>query len=108
MTHLIDLVQHYGLAFVFVNVLLLQAGLPVPAYPTLIVTGALAARSPYTLAGLVATAVVGVGDRQSRLVLRRPQARRPRAEDALPGVAVARIRACGRRSRSSSAGARRR
>ena len=58
MTQLIELVQHYGLALVFVNVLLLQAGLPVPAYPTLIVTGALAAQSPYTLAGLVGTAVV--------------------------------------------------
>jgi membrane protein DedA with SNARE-associated domain/rhodanese-related sulfurtransferase len=57
MTHLIDLVQQYGLALVFLNVLLLQAGLPVPAYPTLIVTGALAARSPYTLAGIIATAV---------------------------------------------------
>lgn len=57
MTQLLDLVQHYGLAFVFVNVLLLQAGLPVPAYPTLIVTGALAARSPYMLLGLIATAV---------------------------------------------------
>lgn len=57
MSHLIELVQQYGLALVFVNVLLLQAGLPVPAYPTLIVTGALAARSPYTLAGLLATAV---------------------------------------------------
>jgi membrane protein DedA with SNARE-associated domain/rhodanese-related sulfurtransferase len=58
MSHLITLIEHYGLAFVFVNVLLLQAGLPVPAYPTLIVTGALAARSPYTLSGLLATAVV--------------------------------------------------
>jgi membrane protein DedA with SNARE-associated domain/rhodanese-related sulfurtransferase len=58
MTQLIELVQHYGLALVFANVLLLQAGLPVPAYPTLIVTGALAARSPYTLAGLLGTAVV--------------------------------------------------
>ncbi len=57
MSQLIDLVQHYGLALVFVNVLLLQVGLPVPAYPTLIVTGALAARSPYTLLGLLATAV---------------------------------------------------
>jgi membrane protein DedA with SNARE-associated domain/rhodanese-related sulfurtransferase len=57
MTHLIDLVQQYGLALVFVNVLLLQSGLPVPAYPTLIVTGALAARSPYTLAGILGTAV---------------------------------------------------
>ena len=57
MGSLIELVQHYGLAFVFVNVLLLQAGLPVPAWPTLIITGALAARSPYTLAGLLGTAV---------------------------------------------------
>jgi membrane protein DedA with SNARE-associated domain/rhodanese-related sulfurtransferase len=57
MNHLIELIQHYGLAFVFVNVLLLQAGLPVPAYPTLIVIGALAAQSPYTIPGLLATAV---------------------------------------------------
>lgn len=57
MSQLIELVQHYGLAFVFVNVLLLQVGLPVPAYPTLIVTGALAARTPYALLGLIGTAV---------------------------------------------------
>lgn len=57
MTHLIELVQQYGLALVFVNVLLLQAGLPVPAYPTLIVTGALAAASPYSLGGILGTAV---------------------------------------------------
>ncbi len=58
MNHLIELIQYYGLVFVFVNVLLLQAGLPVPAYPTLIITGALAAKSPYTLPGLLATAIV--------------------------------------------------
>ena len=58
MSHLIELVQQYGVALAFVNVLLLQAGLPVPAYPTLIVTGALAARSPYTLAEVLAAAVV--------------------------------------------------
>ena len=34
MSTLLELVHHYGLAFVFVNVLLLQVGLPVPAYPT--------------------------------------------------------------------------
>lgn len=58
MAQLVDLLQHYGLALVFVNVLLLQAGLPVPAYPTLIVTGALATRGSYSLAALLATAVV--------------------------------------------------
>lgn len=57
MAQLIDLLQHYGLALVFVNVLLLQAGLPVPAYPTLIVTGALASRGGYSIAALLATAV---------------------------------------------------
>jgi membrane protein DedA with SNARE-associated domain/rhodanese-related sulfurtransferase len=57
MNHLLDLLQYYGLAFVFVNVLALQAGLPVPAYPTLIVTGALASRGGYSLPALLATAV---------------------------------------------------
>ena len=52
MNHLLDLLEHYGLAFVFINVLALQAGLPVPAYPTLIVTGALArAVAVHSLAG---------------------------------------------------------
>jgi membrane protein DedA with SNARE-associated domain/rhodanese-related sulfurtransferase len=55
--NLLDLLQYYGLAFVFVNVLALQAGLPVPAYPTLIVTGALAARGGYSLPALLGTAV---------------------------------------------------
>jgi membrane protein DedA with SNARE-associated domain/rhodanese-related sulfurtransferase len=58
MAHLIHLIELYGLAFVFVNVLALQAGLPFPAYPTLIVTGALAAKGHYTTAALLATAVV--------------------------------------------------
>jgi membrane protein DedA with SNARE-associated domain/rhodanese-related sulfurtransferase len=58
MEQLLQLIQHYGLAFVFVNVLLLQAGLPVPAYPTLIITGALASRGGASLPALVATAVV--------------------------------------------------
>ena len=40
MDHLIALIQQYGLGFVFLNVLALQAGLPLPAYPTLMVAGA--------------------------------------------------------------------
>ncbi|MEP7181176.1 MAG: VTT domain-containing protein [Betaproteobacteria bacterium] len=40
MDQLIVLLQHYGLGLVFVNVLALQAGAPVPAYPTLIAAGA--------------------------------------------------------------------
>jgi membrane protein DedA with SNARE-associated domain/rhodanese-related sulfurtransferase len=57
MNHLLELLQYYGLAFVFINVLALQAGLPVPAYPTLIVTGALASRGGYSLPALLSTAV---------------------------------------------------
>jgi len=57
MEQLVQLIQHYGLAFVFVNVLMLQAGLPVPAYPTLIVTGALVARGGAPLWELLAVAV---------------------------------------------------
>ncbi|MFO1312450.1 MAG: DedA family protein/thiosulfate sulfurtransferase GlpE [Burkholderiales bacterium] len=57
METLLALIQQYGLAFVFVNVLLLQAGLPVPAYPTLITTGALAAKGGTPLWQLVAVAI---------------------------------------------------
>jgi membrane protein DedA with SNARE-associated domain/rhodanese-related sulfurtransferase len=58
METLLALIQQYGLAFVFVNVLLLQAGLPVPAYPTLIITGALAAKGGTPLWALVAVAIL--------------------------------------------------
>jgi len=58
MSHLIALLQEYGLGFVFVNVLALQAGLPLPAYPTLIVAGALAATGGTPLWQLVGVGVV--------------------------------------------------
>jgi membrane protein DedA with SNARE-associated domain/rhodanese-related sulfurtransferase len=57
-TDLSALVQHYGMGFVFLNVLALQAGLPLPAYPTLIVAGALAAAGGTPVYQLVG---VGVG-----------------------------------------------
>ena len=53
MEHLIALIQHYGLAFVFVNVLVEQAGLPVPAYPTMIIAGALLAHGRHGFAALL-------------------------------------------------------
>ena len=59
MSHLIDLIQEYGLAFVFVNVLALQAGLPLPAYPTLIAAGALAAAGGTPVYQLVGVGVLG-------------------------------------------------
>lgn len=45
MASLLPLLHHYGLAFVFINVLLQQAGVPVPSYPTLILTGAMVGES---------------------------------------------------------------
>src|SRR5450755_63160 len=57
MNHLIMLLQHYGLGLVFVNVLALQAGLPVPAYPVLIVAGAYAAMGGSPLWQLIAVGV---------------------------------------------------
>lgn len=58
MEQLIALIQHYGLGLVFLNVLALQAGAPVPAYPTLIVAGAVLTGGMYGLAALVATGAV--------------------------------------------------
>ncbi len=58
MSELILLIQQYGLPFVFLNVLVEQAGLPIPAYPTLLVAAALAAGSDYGSAQIVAVAVV--------------------------------------------------
>lgn len=58
MNHLIMLLQEYGLGLVFVNVLALQAGLPLPAYPTLIVAGAYAAMGGSPLWQLVGVGVL--------------------------------------------------
>jgi membrane protein DedA with SNARE-associated domain/rhodanese-related sulfurtransferase len=58
-SHLIELIQQYGLGFVFVNVLALQAGLPLPAYPTLIVAGALAAGGGTPVYQLIGVGIVG-------------------------------------------------
>ena len=57
MQTLVTLLEQYGLAFVFLHVLTEQAGVPLPAYPTLIVAGALSARADYTAPELVAVAV---------------------------------------------------
>ena len=50
MPELVALLLRHGTAFVFLNVLVEQLGLPIPAVPTLVVAGALAAdgRLPFT------------------------------------------------------------
>src|ERR1700720_2244352 len=57
MRHLIELIEQYGVSFVFLNVLIAQTGLPVPAVPTLIVAGALLAHANYSLLQVLAAAV---------------------------------------------------
>lgn len=57
--HIIELIAQYGLLLVFVNVLVEQAGVPVPAVPTMIVAGALASMERLPLAGVVAVALLG-------------------------------------------------
>lgn len=80
MDTLIHLIAQYGLLFVFANVLLQQLGAPVPGYPMLMLTGALAARGQINLAALLPTAVsacliadstwYAIGSRSGRRVLR--------------------------------------
>jgi membrane protein DedA with SNARE-associated domain/rhodanese-related sulfurtransferase len=54
---LIHIISEYGLMFVFLNILLVQFGAPVPGYPMLMVTGALAARGQFNVFELLGTAV---------------------------------------------------
>lgn len=60
-----QLLARYGVAVVFLNVLLSQAGLPLPVYPTLIVAAALAAgnaaRVPEILLAAVAASLLADG-----------------------------------------------
>lgn len=56
---IIALIAQYGMLLVFLNVLLAQAGVPVPAVPTLVVAGALAAAGRLPLAGIVAATLLG-------------------------------------------------
>ncbi len=77
---LIRLIAEYGLLAVFVNILVQQLGAPLPGYPLLLVTGALAARGELDVLALLGTAVAAcmiadstwyaIGRRAGRRVLR--------------------------------------
>jgi membrane protein DedA with SNARE-associated domain len=58
MQEMTSLLTQYGLAFIFLNVLLVQLGAPLPAVPTLMVAGALAAGGGMSLPAVVAVAVL--------------------------------------------------
>jgi len=55
---IIALITQYGLLLIFLNVLVEQAGAPVPAVPTLVVAGALAASGQLTLASILLVAFI--------------------------------------------------
>lgn len=61
---MIRLITQYGLALVFANVLLERIGLPLPAMPTLIVAGALAADGMFSAFAIFGLAIVAaiIGD----------------------------------------------
>jgi membrane protein DedA with SNARE-associated domain len=59
---LITLLQQHGLWLVFANVLALQLGLPLPAWPTLIVVAALPGGPPFAAALAVAVAASLIAD----------------------------------------------
>ena len=52
------IISQYGLAVVFGNVLLEQLGVPLPAIPTLVMAGALAANGQLSLAAVIVTATI--------------------------------------------------
>jgi membrane protein DedA with SNARE-associated domain len=55
---LIELILHYGVALVFINVFAEQIGAPIPAVPTLIVAGALARNGQMSSTYVLTTALV--------------------------------------------------
>ncbi len=57
MQDLTGLLAQHGLLLVFANVLLTQAGIPLPAVPVLVVAGALAAQGEFSYAALLLTAI---------------------------------------------------
>jgi hypothetical protein len=84
MQQLVSLLEQYGLSFVFLHVLAEQAGVPLPAYPTLIVAGALVAHANYTVFRIAARSGRSVDACGLRVVSRRLAVRAPRAANALP------------------------
>src|SRR3546814_5494680 len=48
MQSILELIQEHGLTVVFLNVLFEQAGAPMPAYPILVITGALLDTGAYS------------------------------------------------------------
>ena len=59
MDHVVRLIEQFGLLAVFLNVLLDEGGLPLPASPLLAMAGALTARGELDIGSIIAVAVTG-------------------------------------------------
>jgi membrane protein DedA with SNARE-associated domain/rhodanese-related sulfurtransferase len=59
MQHIISVIEQHGLLVVFLNVLLAQSGLPLPAFPTLMAAGALVTQSRYQVHEIILSGVSG-------------------------------------------------
>ena len=57
MSFLFHLIEQYGLLIVFANVFVEQLGAPIPAYPTLVITGAMLGRGELSAPLLLAVAI---------------------------------------------------
>ncbi len=59
MQHIISVIEQHGLLVVFLNVLLAQSGLPLPAFPTLMAAAALVTPSRYQVTEIILAGVAG-------------------------------------------------
>lgn len=59
MQDLVSLIEQHGLLVIFLNVLLCESGLPVPAYPTLMTAAALVSESRYQIPAIILAGVAG-------------------------------------------------
>ena len=59
MQHIISFIEHHGVLVVFLNVLLSQSGLPLPAFPTLMAAAALVTQNRYQVSEIILAGVAG-------------------------------------------------
>ena len=59
MQHIISVIEQHGLLIVFLNVLLAQGGVPLPAFPTLMTAAALVTQSRYQVPEIILAGVSG-------------------------------------------------
>jgi membrane protein DedA with SNARE-associated domain len=59
MQHIISVIEQHGLLTVFLNVLLAQGGVPLPAFPTLMTAAALVTQSRYQVPEIILAGVSG-------------------------------------------------